>query len=120
MRIGPTILNHARAMAFAAIELNVWPAGATANGLSMNCVIESDRVGVAWRLAIRGTQSGEFGMAMLERADVSRPHRGSAGDELELCVTRGAGPVARGGECDSPPALGIDRLPRRDYRWHGV
>src|SRR5260370_28229034 len=100
-------------MAFAAIELNVWPAGATANGLSMNCVIESDRVGVAWRLAIRGTQSGEFGMAILERADVSRPHRGSAGDELEVVVTRSAGPIARAREGDAAAGCGLARFALR-------
>ncbi len=86
----------------------------------MNCVIESDRVGVAWRLAIRGTQSGEFGMAMLERADVSRPHRGSAGDELELCVTRGAGPIARGGDVDAPAVFGMTRCARRVCRLRSV
>src|ERR1700730_13362592 len=95
-------------MAVAAFELDGRAIGTAPDQLHVDGVIQLDRAGITRRLACDGAQGSEFGMAVLQPADVS-PVGQVAGARLQLAMTFGAGLIARCGNIDSAAMLAVAR-----------
>lgn len=105
LRVGvsPRGLDSGGAMAIGADELDDGAVGTTADGLHVEIVIEFDGA----RVGRFGANESDFGVAVLQGADVRGVGRGAAGSGAQVRVAFGASFIACGGDVDASAMLAM-------------
>ena len=115
--IGPRGFCRPRgcSMAVAAIQLNIWLAGRTANRLHMQRMIQFNGA----RITVSFIRGVEVGMAVFKATNVARVERFAA-SRFEIGVTFRTSLIAGSENVDAPAVLGVTRCARRTCPFCGL